>query len=426
MTEKNKNKNGGALKESYTGHKQLILSLSILAVAILLAYVLKISRKPPKRVQQQKPAPLVEFERVNARDIQMVVRGYGTVSPKVKVEVVPQVSGKVIWVNPQFGAGGFIRADEPIVKIDPRDYELSVQQAQAVVAEAMVALDIEKAEAQVARREWEQLNPDTEPISSLVFREPQIRQVEARLESAKAQLATTELNLERTILSLPLDVRIISEQADLGQYVMSGRLVGSAYGIEVVEIEVPLEDEELAWFDVPGSPAALNSGEPSAKGAGAEVLATFGGAQHTWTGRVVRTTGQVDKTSRLVSVVVEVPEPFDASDSRPPLVPGMFVEVQIEGRVLKKAVAVRRDAMRQGNSVWVVNNDRLHIQPLEIARADKDFAYAVSGLEDGAMIVLSSLDMATEGMKVRTHVKNATGQDTLIQDSNQLDLQGTD
>ena len=46
-----------------------------------------------------------------------------------------------------------------LLKIDPRDYELAVQQAKAFVAEAQVSLDLEKAEAEVARKEWKQLNP---------------------------------------------------------------------------------------------------------------------------------------------------------------------------------------------------------------------------------------------------------------------------
>jgi multidrug efflux pump subunit AcrA (membrane-fusion protein) len=79
----------------------------------------------------------------------------------------------------------------------------------------------------------------------------------------------------------------------------------------------------------------------------------------------------------------------------------MFVEVLIQGNVLKNAVAVPRDAIHDGNKVWLVNEGRLHIKPLDIVRADKDFAYVTSGLDDGAMIVTSSLDTVVEGMKVR-------------------------
>ena len=381
---------------------QLLLAVVVLAAGIAAAYLLIKYRKPPQREEQVVLAPLVEIERLHMQDIQMVVRGYGTVSPRVEVEIVPEVPGKVVYVHPLLKAGGLIRAKEQIIQIEPRDYELAAQQADAVVAEAQVRLDTEKAEADVARKEWEQLHPNTEPSSPLVLREPQIRRAEASLKSAKAQLATAELRLERTSLSLSFDVLVINERVDLGQYVVVGQSLGSAYGIEAVEIEVPLEDDELAWFNVFDSTAQLNGSKAPAKSTTAQVKADFGGAEHVWQGRVVRTTGQVDRASRMVSVVVEVANPFDTSGGRPPLLPGVFAEVLIEGNVLDDAVAVPRDAVRESNKVWAVNDNRLHIRTLEIARADKDFAYAISGLEEGAQIVVSSLDMVTDGMAVRT------------------------
>ena len=79
----------------------------------------------------------------------------------------------------------------------------------------------------------------------------------------------------------------------------------------------------------------------------------------------------------------------------------MFVELMIRGRVLEQAIPVARHAVHNGNEVWVVQNDKLHIQTVEVARKDKDYAYVVSGLKEEAMIITSPLDMVTEGMKIR-------------------------
>ena len=398
---------------------QALLALIIIIVGVLLTFIFIKLRKPPQRMEQEILAPLVKTQQLHVQDIPMVIRGYGTVNPKVEVEMVPEVPGKVVSVHPELKAGGLIRAKEQILQIDPRDYELAVQQANAAVAEAQVKLDTETAEAQVARTEWEELHPNTEPSSPLVLREPQIRRAQALLQYARAQLATAKLRLERTSLVLPFDALIISERVDLGQYVVVGQSLGIAYGIESVEIEVPLEDEELAWFDIFGNPVSLNGNKPPIKHTTAQVNADFAGAEHTWKGRVIRTTGQVDKTSRMVSVVVEVPKPFDTSGGKPPLLPGVFVEVIIEGNILSNAVAVPRDALREGNKVWAVEDGRLHIQTLQIARADRDFIYAISGLNDGAMIVLSSLDTVTEGMKVRTQFDISTGAERSDPNSNE-------
>jgi len=382
-------------------HKQLWLSVLLLLFGIVLAVTLVKLRKPPKRSIPKRLAPLVKVKRLHAQDVEMVVTGYGTVTPSVEVEIVPQVSGKIIWTNPEFKPGGFIRANEELFRIDPRDYELAVEQADAVVAEAVVKLDLEKAEAAVSRKEWEQLHPDSEPTSPLVLREPQIRQAEANLKAAQARLAVARLNLERTRLSLPIDARIMSETADLGQFVTAGRAVGSAYGTEAVEIELPLEDKELAWFDIPDGLVQLNGDEVSNRLTPAEVRAEFAGKVHTWKGYVTRTTGQVDRKSRLISVVVEVPHPFDKGVGRVPLLPGVFVEVSIKGNMLRNVMLVPRDAVRDGEKVWVLNGEHLHIQDLQIVRRDKDFVYVTDGIKDGASIITSSLDTVTEGMRVR-------------------------
>ena len=185
---------------------------------------------------------------------------------------------------------------------------------------------------------------------------------------------------------------------------MYGQSIGKIYSIEAVEIEVPLEDWELAWFDTPANPVSINGNSSTKTGAKVEVRSEFAGGNHTWQGHVVRTTGEIDKASRLVSVVVEVAEPFKGANGRPPLVPGMFVELFIKGKTLKKAIPVPRYAIRKANQVWVVHDGRLDIKELKIIREDKNYAYVVSGLEDGATIVLSSLDVATQGMQVRTEM----------------------
>ncbi len=400
------------------GYVQIIVAIAVVVLGVAGAYFLIKLRKPPEREAPETLAPLVEVEQLYVQDLPMIVRGYGTVNPRVEVEIVPEVPGKVVHVHPRLKAGGLIRAGEQIIQIDPRDYELAVQQANAVVAEAQVKLDTEKAEGDVARAEWEQLHPNSEPSSPLVLREPQIRRAQAALESAKAQLAMADLRLERTSLSLPFDVMIINERVDLGQYVVVGQSLGAAYGIKSVEIEVPLEDADLAWFDIFDNPVQFNAKKRATKHIVAQVKADFGGAERIWKGRVVRTTGQVDRTSRMVSVVVEVMDPFDTSGGRPPLLPGVFAEVVIKGKVLRNAVAVPRDAVREGNKVWVVQEGRLKILTLEIARADKDFAYIVSGLDDKALIVVSSLDMVIDGMAVRTQDDDPAEGAQVTQDNN--------
>jgi hypothetical protein len=104
----------------------------------------------------------------------------------------------------------------------------------------------------------------------------------------------------------------------------------------------------------------------------------------------------------MVPIIVEVPDPLDITQGKPPLLPGAFVKVSIAGKTLEAAVAIPRDAIHGGNRVWLANDGQLHIEELNIVRADEEHAYVTSGVPDGALVVTSALDAVVEGMQVRT------------------------
>ncbi len=323
---------------------------------------------------------------------QVVVNGHGEVVPRVAVDVVPQVAGKVVKVHPSLVAGGFFRAGDALVVIDPRDYELALERAQASVARAQVSLQREQAEAVVAREEWDELHPGEE-APGLVVREPQIRQAEAELAAANADLAAAKLNLERTHVSLPFDGVVVSESVDVGQFVGSANRLARVYGTDFVDIRVPLESRELAWFDTPSRGGGV--------GSRAQVSLSFGGARSTWEGRVTRMEAQVDQASRMVHVVIEVKDPYDTSANRPALLPGSFTDVEIFGRTLESVIAVPRFAVHEGDRVWVYDDGKLAIRRVEVLRSDRHQTLVASGIEADDLVIISALDAVTEGMAVR-------------------------
>ena len=390
--------NMSSLKRLRLKTRQSLFSLAIIALGIIVLIVLVKMRKAPKQIRPEVVLPLVKTMKLQSHDVEMIIEGNGTVIAKTQVEIVPQVAGKIISINPDFVSGGFIAAGTQILQIEPKDYELLVQQAQAGVAEAVVKLETEESEGAVALKEWKQIHGDTKPTSALVLRKPQIRQAKAKLQSAEATLATAKLSLDRTKISLPVDVVVERETVDLGQFVTVGKTLGSAYGIDAVEIELPLEDRELMWFEVPTVGGGDNTDKPLTV---AQVKADFAGAIHSWKGYITRTTGQIDVKSRFVSVVVEVPEPFKNTGNKPALMPGMFVDVSIKGRVLKDAIAIPRMAVHNRNQIWVINDDRLYIKDIDVVRMDDEFAYVTGSLEDGSVIITSALDVVVDGMSVR-------------------------
>ena len=370
--------------------KKKILEFFLVSLIIMIgagsAIFLFLSRKPPIKEKPQVIAPLVKVVVVHQQDIPVIIQGYGTVKPKNQIQLIPQVSGIILATHTHFVSGGFFRAGDLLIQIDPTDYKLALQKAQAIVAGTRVILDLEKAKAEVARKEWAILTPNIEP-PPLVAREPQIKQARAELRAAQAGLMAAKLNLERTSLSLPFDGCIVEKKVDAGQYVMAGQSVGTVYGTKAMEVPIPLENKELAWFNIPAS---------------ATVKTNYAGEQLAFTGQVVRTGGKIDPATRLVSVVIEVISPFQQGIAdKASLVPGMFVEASIQGKILHQVIPIPRYAVHQKNQVWIIQEDRLLVREVKIIRYDQDYAYVAAGLKDKDLIITSSLDAVTEGMKIR-------------------------
>ncbi len=398
--------------------KQIVLVVIVLLAGFVFFKILASMRKAPAKKEQQSVAPLLNAIVVNTESIQVVIPGFGTVQPKVEVTIIPQVSGKIIECHDDFVNGGLFNAGEALIVIEPDDYELAVESADAAVKQAQVAYEKELAEQKVALQEWEQIHPDQKPDSPLVTRDLQVKFAEAQLKASQAKLSTAKLALERTKITLPFSGIVADESVDLGQYIPAGQPIATVYSTEAVEIVIPLADTQLQWFDVPGGNNSKSDAD-ALSGAKVEIIAEFSGGKHSWAARVVRCQGQIDSVSRMVHVVVEVEDPFKLTNSRPALMPGMFVEVDIQGRKIEKIIRVPRYAIRDGNQVWIevekelqTDGDAkikraLEISEVVIARLDRKYAYITNGLNDGDVVIVSPLDVVTDGMAIRTNVLNS-------------------
>lgn len=315
---------------------RIVLGVSILVAVIACVIVLLMFREPPQRVAAEVTPSGDAVSQPDAPKAPTEIRSRGVVTPKVRVQIMPEVAGRVVYVHSQLHAGGLIRANEKIAQIDSSGYDLTARRARAAVDEAQAKLDIELTAAGMRREPGRPLDPEGQAGLPAVLHEPLVRQAAAALESAKTELAMAELRLSQTSVVLPYDVLIAGEAVSLGQYVEVGRSLATAYGTETFEIEAPIRSEDLSRLG--GLEGIGPAGDPSeGSRLAAEVKAVFAGSEHTWTGEVVRTTGRVDPASGMLSVIIEVMQPLDvgaphvAPAQRPPLLPGMAVEVVIDG-----------------------------------------------------------------------------------------------
>ena len=393
---------------------RFLLPVAILAAGVAAFLLLTSLRTQPPRMAPVVQDPLVETVQAAPGPVRVLVRAQGTVRPDREIDLVPQVGGRIVWISDQMEAGGFFAAGQVLARIDPEDFELAVDQTEAEVARARYQLEIARGEAEVAGEEWERLEAGGPEPSSLALHIPQMRLAEAALKAAQARLREARLHLERTRLQAPFAGRVRSTELDLGQYVSPGRAVARLYGTERAEVPVPVPHEELAWIDIPApAPSSPHQAQAAdapppelprgATGPGQVLLrARYAGSDHTWKGRVVRSEGQIDPRSRMVNLVVEVDDPYGAwSGATAPLMAGLFVDVEIQGRPLQDVRTIPRRALHAGGVVWLAVDGRLRLQPVEVVRVGREEALVRFDAEPGARVITSQLKGVTEGMAVR-------------------------
>jgi RND family efflux transporter MFP subunit len=378
---------------------KIFLPFIIILIGLSTMMTLISRRSEPKKEVKRDLGSLARIMTVTRQDHQVIVYGTGTVKAAQEVSIIPQVSGKLIYVAPSMVAGGFFQKDDLLFEMDDSDYRLALDQAKAAMAKAEYELATIDSQASVARAEWERLSKDdTSKPNPLVLYEPQLKNAQASLASAIAAVEQAELNLARTKILAPFNCRVRSEKVDLGQYIMAGNSVAVIAGTDSAEVLVPLPLKELRWLNIP------RWGEQG-RGSKATVRVDISGTHYDWKGRIIRSLGEVDTQSRMMQIVIAVLDPYglkEISDARPSLTPGMFVEVLLQGRTLSNVFSVPRSALREQSTIWLMDDaNQLRIQAVEVIRQERSLMLIGKGLEEGDRIVLTKLSGVVDGMKLR-------------------------
>ena len=386
----------------------------IIGVGIGIKSALKATRKPPKKKPAKITGLLVKVLQAKQSDHQVLLTGHGQAQPRREVSIVPQVSGKVVAVHPQLVAGGVVRAGQTLLRIDPVDYRLNVEQARAAVATAQQKLAVEESSGKVARQEWKLLGSQVakgEP-SPLTLREPQLKSARAALDGAKAQLKMAQLGLSRTSLRAPFNMRIRQETVEVGQYVAATREVASAFGTDTVEVVVPVKASDLKWLDLP---VASAGGKARPSRTTVEVLQDTGEGKVKRPARLVRSMGEIDSSSRLSRVVVAIDDPYNlkaGAPTLPPLQVGSFVEVSMLGERLRGVVSIPNEALRIGSKVWVAGpDDKLQVRKVTVARLTSDQVLISAGLNQGDRVITTAISGAVDGMLLRVQGATPSGKE---------------
>ena len=382
------------MKPAYRSPK-ILLPVAVLATALAASWTVFALRAKPEPQTSTASIPKVSVLQVQPQTLRLNVSSQGVVSPREEIDLVNEVAGKVVQIHPNLVSGGFFKAGELLLSIDPRDYDYAITAAQARIAEAKRVLIAEQAQVDQAQSEWQALGEGE--ASELALRKPQLAEAQAKLQAAQADLAKAQLNRSRCELRAPFAGRVLTKQAGYGQFLGAGSVVARIYASDLAEIRLPISSEQLPFLNLP---QGLSDGRHSDWPA-VTLTAELGNQSHSWQGRIVRSEASVSEDSGQWYLVAQVADPFQPAAKRPPLLKGLFVHAEIEGAEHPNLFRLPRSAVSPTQTVKLVNAEqKLEIRPVTVLRTETDSVIISAGLSAGEQVIISELPMAIAGTSV--------------------------
>ena len=366
----------------------LWLLLLLLIVAGLVAWIVvraSYQSPPAGRFQSSGPMP-VGTAKVDKGEMPIVLTGLGTVIPLAMVTVKTQINGQLIDVA--FKEGQTVKKGDVLAQIDPRPYQVALEQAEGQLAKDQALLknaeiDLARYKTLLAQNSIARQTADTQ--ASLV------QQDRGTVQADQAQVDTQKLNLTYCRIVAPVTGRVGLRQVDPGNYVQ----VSDANGIVVITQLQPISVIfTLPEDNLPAVMKRLNTG--------AALAATAfdrAGATKLDTGALATVDNQIDPTTGTVKLRAV----FDNKEQI--LFPNQFVNIRLLVDTLYDASIVPLAAIQRGapgTFVYLVKpDDTVAAQPVNLGPNDTQNVAITKGLAPGQAVVTDGADRLKDGAKVR-------------------------
>jgi multidrug efflux system membrane fusion protein len=368
-------------------HSALWLVLVLLVVAGLVAWVvLRAGHQaaPAGRFQSTGPMP-VGTAKVGKGDMPITLSGLGAVTPLAMVTVKTQIAGQLTDVA--FTEGQIVNKGDFLAQIDPRPYQVALEQAEGQLAKDQALLknaelDLTRYKTLVAENSVARQILDTQAAL--------VQQDRGTVQADQAQVDTQKLNLVYCHIIAPVGGRVGLRQVDAGNYVQTS----DANGIVVITQLQPIS----VIFTLPEDnlPAVLNRLHADAKLPVTAYDRT--GATKLGSGTLATVDNQIDPTTGTVKLRAVFDNPEQT------LFPNQFVNISLLVDTLHDASIVPISAIQRGapgTFVYLVNGDTVAAQPVSLGPSDNLNVAITKGLTPDQAIVTDGADRLKDGAKVK-------------------------
>lgn len=381
-------------RRSFLGSQRTLTVLAVIAGFFLVTWLLteRIGTAPVRQGRGGGGIAPVGVATAGKGEMPVIFQGLGQVTSLATVTVQSQISGQIFAIK--FKEGQMVKRGDPLVEIDPRPYQVALEQAEGALARDEALL----ANARVDLKRYQTLfEQDSIAEQQLATQRALVLQDEGTLKTDHAAIDAAKLNLVYCHITAPVDGLAGLQQVTLGNYVTPAMANGLLVVTELqpITVEFPIPED-----NVPEVLTQLHSGQALQATAynrsNDNLLAT---------GTMATVDSQIDPTTGTLKLKAN----FANSDLR--LFPNQFVNVHlllntVHDTVLVPLAAIQRGA--PGDYVYVVNaGNKVAVRKVKLGPSDAVNASVTSGLSGGELVVVDGLDRLKDGATVQ--VRGAPG-----------------
>lgn len=404
---------------------KILLPVVLIAVSMVGAsylFATKPAVEPTPAVEQ---VWTVRTTPVDHRDHQPTLQLFGELVAGRDVALRPDVAGKVVEASPKLFEGGRFLKGEVILRIDPFDYQASIDEFKAQIREAtarqaelqasrsleVTSLELDREQLELIGRDVERFArlSDKRTASEKAFddakiafsqqtgrvqqREQSIVMVDAMLDQQAAAidrlnvaLRRAERDLANTEVKAPFSGIVADVGAQIGRRLSSNDTIARLIDDQHFEISFQLPDSDFGRLWQGGL-------------IGREVQGRWrlGKAAFDIEARIARVVPLIDASSGGVTIFAKLSEYPETI----PLRPGAFIEIEMQDRPYENVIELPASALFGGDTIYVVEDDRLRPETVDLVTAYDQQILVQADLEDGMPVVTSRLAEIAPGLKVK-------------------------
>lgn len=404
---------------------KILLPVVLIAVSMVGASYLFATKPAVEPTPDVEQVWTVRTTPVDHRDHQPTLQLFGELVAGRDVALRPDVAGKVVEASPKLFEGGRFLKGEVILRIDPFDYQASIDEFKAQIREAtarqaelqasrsleVTSLELDREQLELIGRDVERFArlSDKRTASEKAFddakiafsqqtgrvqqREQSIVMVDAMLDQQAAAidrlnvaLRRAERDLANTEVKAPFSGIVADVGAQIGRRLSSNDTIARLIDDQHFEISFQLPDSDFGRLWQGGL-------------IGREVQGRWrlGKAAFDIEARIARVVPLIDASSGGVTIFAKLSEYPETI----PLRPGAFIEIEMQDRPYENVIELPASALFGGDTIYVVEDDRLRPETVDLVTAYDQQILVQADLEDGMPVVTSRLAEIAPGLKVK-------------------------